>query len=591
MVEISYPFMLRGRALLGSLMAAKGHSSALLLLCEPPLGRGLRKIAGKVELHGQHATSEPWGELVIRTLIALATAIVLTWAVAAAHGQEDAEATQAAAIDVQQSWALLIGVNAYAEMRPLRYCTFDMKAVRDKLIDSGYPSENVFLLIDSAEELKYKPTKNNILRQLEMLTQIIKPKDRLVVAFSGHGVHLNKASYFCPADANLANPTETLVPLDSVYRMMDACGAQVKVLLVDACRVDPFRPGDKGAEDAAKAAGFRTLAVEQEVIPEGIVLLSSCKKGQQSWEDEDLHHGVFMYFVLQGLEGAADSNRDGQVGLLELYRYAESKTRARVLRAHNAAQVPSLRGEIAADPIIAMVPPRVSRKVEDSEPAAAPTSASSDSPAVRSLLKLGNNFFATGEYDKAIQAYSNAINIEPRNSLLYVKRGAAHRGRGDIKMAVIDYQSAGQPLHVNVTDVTAVLRDGDQTTATLKQGQSLSITKVERLGNLDWLWVTSVDGNDAARGWIQMSAVEPKPVAPEPAPVAAASDNSARGQNYYYDGDDREDRRDAETPAMRAAEKRLETLNNRNDRAPTPALQKQIDMQERRMDRMDRSRR
>jgi uncharacterized caspase-like protein len=531
-------------------------------------------------------------------VFAAAAFLILSCLAVAAQAQQTQPAAQPAGVELPQSWALLIGVNAYAEMRPLKYCIYDMKAVRDTLVDSGFPAENVFLLTDTVEELKYKPTRNNILRQLEMLVQIIRPGDRLVVAFSGHGVHLNKASHFCPADANLANPNDTLVPLDKVYQMMDSCGAQVKVLLVDACRSNPYRPGDKGAEDAAKAAGLQPMAIEQEAVPEGIVLLSSCKRGQQSWEDEDLRHGVFMYYLLQGLEGAADSNRDGRVGLLELYHYAEAKTRARVLRVHNAAQVPSLRGEIASDPAIALVPRRAARRVERSEPAAVYVPATSANSAVRSLLMSGNNFFATGEYDKAIQAYGNAIGIEPRNLSLYVKRGAAYRARGDIKMAVIDYQTAGQPLTVNVTEPNALLRDGDLTTATLHQGQSLGVTKIERLGENDWLWVAMVDGNDAAKGWIQMSAVEPRPVLPDNPPAAAISDSGDRGQDSYAGGDDRYDRGgkrnvggQSETPNQRAAERKLDILSNLNDRLPIPILQKQVDLQERRMDRMDRSRR
>jgi uncharacterized caspase-like protein len=535
-----------------------------------------------------------------RTPRSLRTAAILALifsAAAIAYGQEGGKAIHVEPVDVPQSWALLVGVNAYADMRPLKYCIYDMKSARDKLVDAGYPAENVFLLIDSAAELKYKPTKNNVLRQLEMLVQIIRPKDRLVVAFSGHGVHLNKASYFCPADANLGRPAETLVPLDKVYQMMDSCEAQVKVLLVDACRNDPFRPGDKGAEDAAKSAGLQALSVEGEAIPEGIVLLSSCKKGQQSWEDDDLHHGVFMYFLLRGLEGAADQNRDGRVGLLELYHFAEAKTRAHVLRAHNAAQVPSLRGEIVSDPVIALVPRQVSKRVDagdEIEPATGPSAAKSDNPAVRVLLKQGNNFFATGQYDKAIGAYGNAINMEPRNLSLYVKRGAAYRGKGELKMAVIDYQTASQPLTLNVTDASAPLRDGDRTTATVKQGQSLSITKIEHLGEADWLWVALVDGNDAAQGWIQMSAVEPKQTAADNKPAAPiASDSGLRSQDTqpsYYRGTDREDARESENPIVRAVEKKLELLNKRYDRTPTPPLNKQIDGQQRRLDRLDRSR-
>jgi uncharacterized caspase-like protein len=523
-----------------------------------------------------------------------AVGVLILCAASVTFGQESGKPTPAASIDAPQNWALLVGVNAYAEMRPLKYCVFDMKAVRSKLIDAGFPPENVFLLTDTVAELKYKPTRNNVLRQLEMLVQILRPNDRLVVAFSGHGVHMNNASYFCPADANLANPNDTLVPLDKVYEMINSCQAQVKLLMVDACRNDPFRPGDKGVEDAAKAAGLQAFTGEQGALPEGIVLLSSCKRGQQSWEDEDLHHGVFMYFLLKGLEGAADENHDGRIGLLELYHYAEARTRAHVLRSHNAVQVPSLRGEIASDPVIAFVPREISRRVDEAEPVAVVRSiVNSTNPAVKLLLDQGNNFFATGEYDKAVQAYGNAINMEPQNLSLYVKRGAAYRAKGDVKMAVIDYQTANQPLNLHVTEPSAILRDGERISATLSQGQSLSVTKVQHFGESDWLWVASVDGNDAARGWIQMSSVEPKPAVGDSASASAASvrSNSDQQSSLYYRGDDDGDYGGKSgTPVARILEKKLDVLTNRFDRSPGPVLGKQIDLPEHRLDRMDRSR-
>lgn len=509
-----------------------------------------------------------------------------------AYGQEG-PATPAIAADNPQSWALLVGVNAYSEIRPLNYCVPDMEALREKLTDAGFAADNVFLLTDTAAELKYKPTRNNILRQLEVLVQIIGPKDKLVVAFSGHGVHFNNTSYYCPADANLVKPAETLVPLDKVYQMIDSCEAQVKVLLVDACRNDPFRPGDKSAADAVKAAGLRGVTGEGESLPEGIVLLSSCKRGQESYEDENLRHGVFMHFLLKGLEGEADADQDTSVSLLELYKFAEVKTRVYVARSRNAAQVPTMRGDFASDPVIALVPKRISNRVDEVKPAAEPAPvASSDNPGVKSLLLQGNNFFATGEYDNAIHAYNNAIMKDPQNPALYVKRGAAYRGKGDIKMAVIDYQAAGQGLMLNVTAATAPLRDGDKVTATVRQGQSLSVTKIQNFSGNDWLWVSTVDGNDAAQGWLQMSAVEPPKPAPAPAAPSApqpAAQPAANNQNYYdpsqyYNYDYGDGGRS--TPAMDAAENKLDRLYDRYDNNPTPALERQIEAQERRMERM-----
>jgi hypothetical protein len=523
-----------------------------------------------------------------------------------------------------QNWALLVGVNAYIDIRPLKYCVADMEALRNKLVDSGFTSEDIFLLSDEAD-IKYKPTKNNIVRQLELLVQVTERQDTLVVAFSGHGVQLLKdpkdpqsgyVSYFCPVDANLTRPADTLVPLDEIYKMIDKCEAKVKVLLVDACRNDPFKPGDKGAEDAAKSAGLKGLSFDDQALPEGILLLNSCKAGQQSWEDADLGHGVFMHYLLKGLEGEADSNKDGEVGVLELYQFAQPQTKRHVLRVHNAAQVPSIKGELASDPMIAMVPKRVSRPLDVARttpasastptplPAAVPEPVNtSTNPAVQSLLNQGNNYYAKGEYDNAIAAYRTALELDKGNALIYARRAAAYKAKGEIKLAVIDCQAANQPLTLTVTEASAPLRDGEAVIATAKQGQSLQVNKIQFMGDNAWLWVASADGNDAAHGWILMSAVETKPATPpaaapaaQPAATPPANTAPANTNNGYYNNDyynngyynnggsyDSDERM---TPAERAAENKLDSLYNRYDRNPTPALERQIDVQERRMERM-----
>jgi uncharacterized caspase-like protein len=491
-----------------------------------------------------------------------------------------------------RNWALLMGVNAYADIRPLFYCVPDMESLRDKLVDAGFPAENVFLLTDAAPELKYKPTKNNIFRQLDLVVRNAQPNDCLVVAFSGHGVQMGDVSYLCPADANFTKTSETLIPLNRVYELMALCKAKTKLFLVDACRNDPFKPGDRAGEDLLRNGGVRGFVPDADGLPGGIALLSSCTTGQQSWEDKDLGHGVFMNYLLKGLEGAADTNRDTKIGLLELYQFSEGKTRAHVLRSQNEVQVPSLRGDFSSDPVIAMAPKRISGPVdarprEEAKTTSALPPAESENSVVKALVQQGNNFFATGEYDKALQAYTNAINIEPQNRSVYVKRCATHRAKGDLKMAVADYQASWQTLVLTVTEASSRLQDGQSATATVRQGQSLGITRIQNLGGIDWLWVASVDGNDAARGWIQMKAVEKKAVAAVPAvsstpsaAIARPSTPSGYGNSRYYDYDD-----EPATPGQRAAETQLNRLYDRYDRNPTRATERQIEARERAMDR------
>src|SRR5262249_19282553 len=81
----------------------------------------------------------------------------------------------------------------------------------------------------------------------------------------------------------------------------------------------------------------------------GILVLASCSPGQVSWEDaKELGHGVFMHFVLKGLAGEA-RDKDGEVTMLGLYKYANKETKLYVAHRYNEVQTPELFGKVQGD--------------------------------------------------------------------------------------------------------------------------------------------------------------------------------------------------------------------------------------------------
>jgi uncharacterized caspase-like protein len=62
-----------------------------------------------------------------------------------------------------------------------------------------------------------------------------------------------------------------------------------------------------------------------------MVTLWSCPERQSSYEREDVDHGAFTYFLLEGLKGGADGSnetgvKDGVVTTTELAQYASTQT-------------------------------------------------------------------------------------------------------------------------------------------------------------------------------------------------------------------------------------------------------------------------
>lgn len=242
-------------------------------------------------------------------------------------------------------WALLIGVDDYTWARKLEYCGADMRALSRQLAGSGFPRDHVYLLHDAAEETRYRPTKANIESHLKLVLELVNPGDLLLVGFSGHGVELNGKSYLCPADARLEAP-DSLISLDTVYGSLDRSAAALKLFLVDACRDDPHRGGERTFRPTQETRAF---AQSLEQPPKGILLLTSCGPGEVAREDPEFRHGVFMHFLLEGLRGAADANRNGKVSLMELYLYTNDRTKSHVAHRFTETQRPALRGDIHDD--------------------------------------------------------------------------------------------------------------------------------------------------------------------------------------------------------------------------------------------------
>ena len=75
-------------------------------------------------------------------------------------------------------------------------------------------------------------------------------------------------------------------------------------------------------------------------LAEGLVTLASCRKQESSREWEAKGHGLFTYFLAEGLTGKADANRNGVVDSDELYNYVLEKVSLTSQRELNARQTP-----------------------------------------------------------------------------------------------------------------------------------------------------------------------------------------------------------------------------------------------------------
>jgi formylglycine-generating enzyme required for sulfatase activity len=139
--------------------------------------------------------------------------------------------------------ALVIGNERYANLgssEQLQKAVNDARAVGGALRSIGFE-------VISGENLGRRA----LLGKLGELVQRLEPGDTAFFFFSGHGVALDGVNYILPADVPDVSADTTLKreALDEPYIVgeMTARGVRVAVVVLDACRTNPFaRPGGKG---------------------------------------------------------------------------------------------------------------------------------------------------------------------------------------------------------------------------------------------------------------------------------------------------------------------------------------------------------
>lgn len=227
-------------------------------------------------------------------------------------------------------WGVFVGVEQYErieEWPALCYCGRDAAELASLFEDpacGGYDTRQIRLLTDSAPQRSWKPTYSNVITEIERLARAADERDTILFGFFGHGMAVDGVSYLFLQDSSVGSPSKTALALDDVQKTLQGSKARAKVLILDACHSGSL-PGRAGA--ASMSETFAEKLFEGLVQSEGWAVLSACKQNERSYEDPEKQHGVFTSYLLDGLKGAADTDRDGLISITDAYDYAKLHTR------------------------------------------------------------------------------------------------------------------------------------------------------------------------------------------------------------------------------------------------------------------------
>ena len=203
-------------------------------------------------------------------------------------------------------WAVIVGVGDYPHNKPLKYTKDDAYHFNSHLQSpkgGAVPTERISLLVDE------QATRANILRAAQRTLWRADDNDVIIFYFSGHGLRDN----FLPIDFD---GYHNRLQHADIRKIMDNSDAKHKLVFADACYSGSLLRA-KSPHGGADHRYFEAF----EAADAGVAFFLSSTAAEESLEDNHLKGGVFTHFLLKGMRGAADHNRDDLVTIRELYNY------------------------------------------------------------------------------------------------------------------------------------------------------------------------------------------------------------------------------------------------------------------------------
>jgi tetratricopeptide (TPR) repeat protein len=220
-------------------------------------------------------------------------------------------------------WAVVIGVSNYKNLRAeeqLRFAHRDaeeMAAFLRSPNGGGFPSTQIKVLLNEEATIASVRTALGT-----WLPRSAEPNDVVYIFFAGHGVvEQGSDGYLLANDSDPQNLYATALPIAELDRIVsERLRARVAVVIADACHSGKIGMASRGMEEQILINRYLDEVGKSGA---GRFRLLASRADERSYEDPRWGggHGVFTHFLLEGLKGEADRDRDKVVRAGELLDY------------------------------------------------------------------------------------------------------------------------------------------------------------------------------------------------------------------------------------------------------------------------------
>jgi hypothetical protein len=216
--------------------------------------------------------------------------------------------------------AVVIGVERYASLPSARFAAGDAQLFhRYAAATLGVTDDQNHMYVRTDADAT-----GNEFRKLfgddGWLARRVQPTTDLYVYFSGHGAPdvKTRAPYLLPTDADASYPRETGYALAQLYQQLARLNVRSVTVFLDAC----FTGATRTSGTLFNGARPIVISIEHPALLRDNFAVIAASGGDEIASDyPSKRHGLFTYFALLGLRGAADADSNRVVTVAELERY------------------------------------------------------------------------------------------------------------------------------------------------------------------------------------------------------------------------------------------------------------------------------
>ncbi|HRI00657.1 MAG TPA: caspase family protein [Saprospiraceae bacterium] len=296
-----------------------------------PEGKGICYYANGDRYEGQWKNHAPNGEGVM--FFASGVVYGAMWdngnAVKQIHSREEYKFNQQVKVDYNKEvkiWAVVVGVAKYEHMPALKYADDDAYKIYAFLKSpegGALQDEQIRVLVDE------DATRANMIRAMNEIFLKADDNDVIMLYFSGHGLE----GTFLPIDYD---GFKNSIHHDEIKELFSKSKAKHKVCFADACH-----SGSLLAAKSPFASSLMYFYDELDKASGGTAFMMSSKSKEFSLEDGGLRQGIFSHFLIRGLKGEADTDKNNTITIQELFNFVSTQVKTYTV----GAQTPMIAGD------------------------------------------------------------------------------------------------------------------------------------------------------------------------------------------------------------------------------------------------------